>query len=274
MSPFPVDVIYTWCGSPKSQHCGLNRDLAFSIKSVRANMPWIRYIWVVVPDGSTLDLGGGVKIVFESSFVPRKYLPVVFNSNVIESWLWRIEGLSEHFVYSCDDMYVGRPARLEDFFAAGGRPITRLYSGPPDYPAKTDSPIPYVQMWSAAVREYGMHYTRIQHQMLPYRKSHMARFYKQYKAAVDEASKNKMRAGAADFNLLRFTSALSVMHGLAVVLVTEDDYDFFTESDDAGRIRRILKIKPQFFCINNNFDANKKAYNMLTAYFGPATLKA
>ena len=51
------------------------------------------------------------------------------------------------------------------------------------------------------------------------------------------------------------------MHGLAVALVAEDDYDFFTESDDAGRIRRILKIKPQFFCINNNFDAKKKAYN-------------
>ena len=268
--PYPIDLIYVWCGKPETKYCKFNLDLTYSVKSVRKFMPWIRHIWVVVDDqfpmSESKSMPRNIKLVRESEFIPKKYLPITWNSNVPESWIWRIPGLSEHFIYSCDDMYVGKPINPSDFFV-GERPITRLCPGPPDYPAKTNSPIPYVQMWSNAVDKYNLNYTRIQHQILPYRKSHMEQFYKKYKKQVDAASNNKIRAGALDFNLLRFTSALAPMSGQGFVLVTNEPYDYFTECDDLKRVKKILKVRPTFFCINNNSIDNKHVTKMLDKYF-------
>ena len=233
-------------------------------------MPWVRHIFVCVADkfvASSFDFDKSIKVVKESAFIPKKYLPIVWNSNVPESWIWRIKELSEHFIYMCDDMYIGKPASRADFFTHDNDPILRIYLGPPNYPAKTNSTIPYVQMWSNAVAKYDLQYTRIQHQALPYRKSTMKKFYKQFKAQVDAASENKVRAGAKDFNLLRFTSSLAVMSGDSMLRVTHDDYDFFTESNEYERIKRIPRLKPHFFCINNNFLSNKRVYKMLEKYY-------
>jgi hypothetical protein len=46
----------------------------------------------------------------------------VFSPRPIEAALWRIPGLSEHFVYSNDDMFVNAPLAPEDLFR-DGRPV-------------------------------------------------------------------------------------------------------------------------------------------------------
>lgn len=53
--------------------------------------------------------------IFQGLDVPRP----TFNSLTIEAALWRIPGLSEHFVYSNDDMFLNAPLRPEDFFRDG-----------------------------------------------------------------------------------------------------------------------------------------------------------
>ena len=279
MEPTVVDVVYVWCGKPENRYCSFNKDLEYSVLSVRKFMPWVRYIWVVVEDAYVAQnfqvLPRKVKIVRESEFIPRKYLPITWNSNVVESWIWRIKELSEHFIYMCDDMYIGKPTGVGAFFGPGGEPILRVYEGAPDYPglSQVRSTIPYVRMWANAVEKYGMHYTRIQHQVLPYRKSLMHKFYLKYKKEVDRASGNKIRAGEGDFNLLRFTSALAVMSGDSLLKVTGDSYDYFVESLDVPRIRAILKVRPQFFCINNNVMENEYVYKMLDAYYARPAAK-
>lgn len=75
-----------------------------------------------------------------------------------------------------------------------------------------------------------------------------------FKVQVDKASLND------------FTSSLAPMHGLGLIQVTGDDYDFFTESNDPKHINRILKVMPTFFCINNNHDENTLVYKMLDRY--------
>ena len=277
---FPIDVVYCWCGSPETKYCMYNKDIHYSIKSVQKFMPWVRTIWITVPDKcdyTKLPKASNIKTVKESDFVPKQFLPVLWNSNVIESWIWRIDGIAEHFVYFCDDMFVGQKVKRGDFFLQG-KPVLRIYDGKPDYPPlsvlKTQKLWPnhgdYVRMWAGVVEEYNFHYTRIQHQALPYRKSHMERFYNQYESKIKLASKNKTRNGEHDFNLLRFTSALSVMHGLSYLIVTFDDHDFFTESDDVIRIKQIFKKKPTFFCINNSSMASgeKLYYKEFETLFG------
>lgn len=267
-----IDLVYVWCGLPETEFCKYNKDLLYSVKSVRKFIKWINKIYVIVQNNHKLDKSlfpDGIIFVTESSIVPKKFLPITWNSNVIESWIWKIKDLSEHFIYMCDDMYIGRKTSIDQFFI-NGTPIMRIYEGSPNYPLLSKdpkNPIPYVRMWENVVENKGFNYTRIQHQVLPYRKSLMKEYYKLYKSEVDKASMNKIRAGEKDFNLLRFTSPLSVMHGKSYLIVTNDSYDFFTESDDKSRVQKILKIKPQFFCINNNNINNNHVYKMLDTYF-------
>lgn len=50
------------------------------------------------------------------------YLPT-FNSLAIETMLWRIPGLSEHYIYMNDDFMFTAPASRSDFFDGAGRPV-------------------------------------------------------------------------------------------------------------------------------------------------------
>src|SRR6185312_8847543 len=45
-----------------------------------------------------------------------------FNSRVIEAAMWRIPGLSEHFIYANDDMFLNAPVSPENFFR-DGKPV-------------------------------------------------------------------------------------------------------------------------------------------------------
>jgi len=269
----PIDFVYCLCG--ESEYCKITPELEFSILSLRRNVPWLRYIWIIVPDNyNTGNLkGSDIKHVHESTIVPKKYLPT-HNSNVVESWIWRLKGLSDLFVYMNDDMYIGRPVSPSDFFTGpqGTTPILRLEPGPTRHPRLEEltgqsANIPYVRMWAGAITKYNLDFTRIQHQALPQRVSILTRLYKQYKKAVDEASNNKHRSGEFDFNLVRFASPMAVMSGDSYLQVTDTSIDFFMESDDYANIKKVPRIKPKFFCINNNGPDNKIVYKMLANYF-------
>ena len=56
--------------------------------------------------------------VDHKDFIPEQYLPT-FSSHAIELNLHRIKGLSEHFVYFNDDMFIMAPTTREDFFIDG-----------------------------------------------------------------------------------------------------------------------------------------------------------
>ena len=45
-----------------------------------------------------------------------------YNSFAIESYLDRIPGLAEHFIYLNDDMFFGNNVTEGDFFSASGAP--------------------------------------------------------------------------------------------------------------------------------------------------------
>lgn len=59
-----------------------------------------------------------LQIVDHREIIQERYLPV-FNCNAIEMCLWKIPGLSEHFVYFNDDVFMNHPSSPEDFFTEG-----------------------------------------------------------------------------------------------------------------------------------------------------------
>ena len=98
--------------------------LKYWFRSVESCAPWVRNVFFIT-DGQFPDWLNpeAEKLVWvrHEDFIPREWLPV-FSPRPIELNLHRIEGLSEHFVYFNDDMYLLRPVKPRRYFR-GGRPV-------------------------------------------------------------------------------------------------------------------------------------------------------
>jgi hypothetical protein len=106
-------------------------ELRYCLTSIANNAPWIGRIWIVT-DEQTPDLSGlpgalrtKIAIVDHSLlFAGHEAALPTFNSLAIESLLWRIPGLAEHFIYFNDDVFLTAPLSPGDVFA-GDRPVLR-----------------------------------------------------------------------------------------------------------------------------------------------------
>ena len=153
----PVDVVYTFvnssdpvwgasyaaaleaageCAPPCAiaAHSKANKfrewdELRYSMRSLELYAPWVRNVILVVSGPSQvptwLDTAHPrIRVVYHADIFPdpSTQLPT-FNSNAIESVLWRIPGLSPRFLYLNNDVFLGQPVLLEDFIS----PTTGAY---------------------------------------------------------------------------------------------------------------------------------------------------
>lgn len=92
--------------------------LKYLLRSIEKFAPWVRNIFLVtngqVPQWLVLD-NPKLKLVKHSDFIPQEYLPT-FNPQTIEWHLYKIEGLSENFVYFNDDVILTDYVQPNDFF--------------------------------------------------------------------------------------------------------------------------------------------------------------
>jgi hypothetical protein len=151
---FPIDVVYTWVDGDdpdwrkrKAQALGVNpwvtgvsehtanssrfasRDeLRYSLRALHCFAPWVRRIFLVTDDQTPAWLDTRqpnlTVVSHREVFGDTGRLPT-FNSHAIESRLHRIPGLSEHFLYLNDDVFLGRPVPPGLFFTPGG--LTRFF---------------------------------------------------------------------------------------------------------------------------------------------------
>ena len=96
-------------------------NLQYWFRGVEKYAPWVNKIhfitWGHLP--KWLDTSNPkLHIVNHKDYIPEKYLPT-FSSHAIELNMHRIEGLSEHFVYFNDDMFITREVSETDFFKKG-----------------------------------------------------------------------------------------------------------------------------------------------------------
>ena len=140
---FEVDVVYTWVDGSDPEHhnqvlkysstfeyCRYAQfgELSLSLKTIEQFAPWVRRIFIVVADYQVFDttrlspwLQKRVECIRHSQVIPTQYLPV-FASQVIESYIHKIPGLADRYIYFNDDMFLGAPVTLNDFFDELGRP--------------------------------------------------------------------------------------------------------------------------------------------------------
>ena len=140
MEEIQIDFVVTWLDStdPEWQESyykyrpdgnALKGDARFRnmdvfrywFRAVEMYAPWVNKVFLVTngifpswinPENKKLVL------VKHSDYIPKEYLPT-FSSCTIEMFLHRIQGLSEHFVYFNDDMYLNAPIKPEHYFKNG-----------------------------------------------------------------------------------------------------------------------------------------------------------
>lgn len=99
-------------------------EITFSVNSVLKYLPWIRKIFIVTdaqipPLAPHLLKSGRVQIIDHREIIPTQCLPT-FNVNVIESFLYRIKGISEIFLFNNDDFMHFSSIDQDFFFTING----------------------------------------------------------------------------------------------------------------------------------------------------------
>lgn len=105
-------------------------ELKYALRSIYMFAPWVRTIFIATdsPAPAWLAEHPRVKLVRSiEHFADPSVLPT-HNSMAVEAQLHLIPGLSEHYLYSNDDMFFGRPVSPDMFFTPGG--ITRFMLSP------------------------------------------------------------------------------------------------------------------------------------------------
>jgi len=98
-----------------------NGLLKFWFRGVEKFAPWVRKIHFVTcgQHPEWLDITHPkLQLVNHKDYIPNQYLPC-FNSNLIEIYMHKIPGLSEHFVYFNDDFFIIDHLTQERFFTDG-----------------------------------------------------------------------------------------------------------------------------------------------------------
>lgn len=98
-----------------------NGFLRYWFRGVEKFAPWVRKIHFVTAGQKPewLDENNPkINLVYHEDFIPLQYLPT-YNSVVIERYLHKIPGLTEHFVYFNDDFYIIDHVGKDRFFQKG-----------------------------------------------------------------------------------------------------------------------------------------------------------
>lgn len=132
------DVVYTWVNGAdpdyieiRNSHAKIKKDtnperyrdpfdmMKYSLRSLETYFNSFNKVYILtarpqIPEWLNLE-DDRIKVVFHDEVIPAEYLPT-FNSNVIESFLHRIPGLSDNFIYMNDDFLFGAPVTLKSFY--------------------------------------------------------------------------------------------------------------------------------------------------------------
>jgi Stealth protein CR2, conserved region 2/Stealth protein CR3, conserved region 3/Stealth protein CR4, conserved region 4/Stealth protein CR1, conserved region 1 len=141
---FDIDIVFSWVDGNDPEYIAARRarmagavigegdahearyrqidELKYALRSVYMFAPWIRRIFIATDSNPPAWLADHPQVTIvrsEDFFYDPAVLPT-HNSQAIECQLHHIKDLSEHFLYSNDDMFFGRPVGPDMFFTPGG----------------------------------------------------------------------------------------------------------------------------------------------------------
>ncbi len=260
--------------------------LKYWFRGVEKNASWVNKIYFVtyghIP--SWLDTNNPkLKIVKHDSFIPHEYLPT-FNSNVIQFYLDRIEGLSEKFVLFDDDIYIVDKVKKEDFFV--GDYISDNYGESMFYVSKLGETYPhtvlnnlqcvfekydkrafYRKNWRKIYSPKNglkmniktlstMGYTFFiglyhQHTTMAYTKEYYKKFWDEWGNYLKKCSENRFRNNTDITTLL--IRYMLILDGKFVPRDINFGYRFELSNDNSELYNSLRKKKYKVYCINDSY---------------------
>ena len=250
-----------------------NGELKYSLRSAELYAPWIRKIFIVtdnqIPEWLDPE-NEKIKIIDHKDILPPEVLPT-FNSNVIEHSLFKIPGLSEHFLYANDDMFFNRPVKVSDFFGDDGKPVIRLtrrvcrklwIKFVENVLKKHTSSYNLSIQRSALLVEskYGKYIGhKTHHNIDAYNKSDYKHAYETFKEEIDQTLVNHLRA---DNDIQRnIYSFVPILEKKAHVKFVTQKTSFRCHIEKPYYFDRLVKYNPLLFCLNDSqyaHESNRK----------------
>lgn len=270
-------------------------ELTYSIRSALRFMPWLRRI-IVVTDGQAAPVdphllaSGRVMVVAHRDFIPADYLPL-FSPPIIESFLHRIDGLSEIWIYHNDDFLLGSPVGPEELLSSDGRLAVHVYPSIIRHALRLASarglaPRGFCNAYTFGVsnaalllnRQRGVGMMKVRtpcHFTQVYRRSTAYLIEQTFPAAVERFRRLRFRSvEQLSFSTL-VTTIESVTHGLAKRAPSLPRelafYDFLDCRDERDLMRlwqKVRKDRARFLCLNNIPVEQKQVFQRVMAERG------
>lgn len=299
---FDTDIVITWVdgadpvlkakrdhylgGSPVLLHGnGINPhrwlcsdELNYCLRSIANHAPEIRRIWIVtdgqVPIFSNLppDFTGKISIVdHQEIFAGYEAALPTFNSLSIETFLWRIPGLSERFIYFNDDVFLTQNVDITDFFTDTG-PVMRGewvdFSHLPECGnSRSDAALlnHYNQIEAANLMGYKANQMfSSAHVVHPMQRSIMAELFANYHDQFVKNSSFRFRCTAQFLpqslhNHYCLKNSLGRIHKMHDHVHIASNTSFrWTENQIDGVLKDARKSKMKFLCINDLPDVERR----------------
>lgn len=268
----PVDVVYTWMPQPSKAefrtilrdcpdlHEGWSRvrdldQLRFSLRLLDQNIPWVRQVFLITDGSAPSWLNTSkVKVIDQYDLIPqnRKHIvSPIHNSQQVETYMHRIPGLAEHFIYFNDDMFVGRPLARE-FFFKDGKPVLYKAAGDKIYqdPYWRHRPEPGTMMGRHTAYPLTIHMIK-----------KMQAMYPKFFGEVSTMHCRTKEAGKGPPWLYQW---FGVQSHLAVLRSSNAKFAFLKGDAEASGeslewYSKQLSDPPHLGCINDNFDTEDEA---------------
>ncbi|MPM38688.1 Capsular polysaccharide phosphotransferase SacB [bioreactor metagenome] len=292
MQPFDIDLVYLWVdgsdskwlekkrqftgkvndcseGNNKGRYVN-NGELKYSLRSVEKYVPWVRRVYIVTDNQCPAWLQRDhpkIRIIDHTEILPEEALPC-FNSSVIEYFIYKIPGLSEHFLFANDDMFFNKTLSPDYFFDKEGIPFVRLkrkFLGRWHYRLKRfflRRQGQYISMVldgaSLVEKKFGIYYSGIPHHNVDaYLKS-------DYRYAVEHVFEEQVKRSLSSRTRMygdQHRSAFSYY-----VLAVGRGHMKYVGNKESNRLslyrdnleNRLNKYHPDLFCLNDNQRARDK----------------
>lgn len=285
--PFPIDVVYTWKGEEVTNNVrtSYNHELKYSLRSIDMFAPWVNKIYILTdhpkkyPSWIKNDNDKIIMVDTAETFPSSIYLPNS-NSNAIESTISNIKGLSEHYIYFCDDIFLGNKTKYTDFFTADGKAVVDKYT------METES-ILIDKRYNVFNIKYPPSICRMyKHIPIPQIKSLVKEFNEKYADYIHwiRITKNRNRRG---FDICKSNGLNSpcqqIHYPICKYMYSKNkavlmNYDYpnkaiFVRNNHNNlqySLDRVINFKPLFFCVNDDeTDSSKReaARNTVLNFF-------
>ncbi len=246
-------------------------EITYCVCSLLRNVPFLHAIYIIT-DGQDPPVWDAVARNFPENRIPirvvdhkeifRGYeqaLPV-FCSGALETVMWRIEGLSEWFLYLNDDFAVTAPLTMEDFFC-GDRPVVygywhRTFTARLEKWWKSRGKLCFRDAMLRAADAIGTRrFVRVRHTPRLYHKPVQERFYREHPDLFVQNLSFRFRSPLRLDNNALVATLMALEEG-AVLRYCGDEVLYMQPRKSRARFLRDLERcrrleDAKFFCVNS-----------------------